>query len=248
MIKFRNIPLLMLLITALSSCIALRSADYQLESNRNLLSNEYANDREDNIGVEFPQQILYIPMYVLYGGLSAIFMPFSKDFYKNDLATIIIDSDYANNLNPSGEPSFFMIPKCRNDLVFMAVGFMGKESELMYSENNQLMYDYSVKKEDMWLKFGDKIIKPNSIFLAGTTFDKISSRSILIHYPIARKKRVLHRFIEYPLSCKDLAKEDVSFVISKIYKKDKMIKSNIEIKIIKGSNDDLYRIPLLRTL
>jgi hypothetical protein len=107
MIKFKSFLSLTLLFVALSSCIALRSADYQLESSRNLLSNGYANDREDNIGAEFHQQILYIPMYVLYGGLSAIFMPFSKDFYKNDLATIVIDSDYANNLNPSGEPSFF---------------------------------------------------------------------------------------------------------------------------------------------
>ncbi len=122
---------------------------------------------------------------------------------------------------------------------------MGKESELMRSENSQLMYDYSIKKEDIWLKSGDKIIKPNYIFLAGTAFDKISSRSILVHYPIVRKKRVLHRFVEYPLSCKDLAKEDASFVISKIYKKDKVIKRDIEIKIIKGSDDDLYRIPLL---
>lgn len=228
----------------LSSCIVFRSSDYQVESNRNLLATKYVNNYENNAGVEFPQQILYIPMYTLYGGLSAIFFPFSKDSYKNDLATIVMDFDSVNNLNPTGDPSFFIIPKCKNDLVTMIAGFSGRESELMSHENNQLINNYEIRKEDIYLKDEDQIIKPNSIFIAGTDFDKISSRFAEVHYPIMRKKKKLYRFVEYPYSCSNLIHKKVSFMISKVYKGKNVIRRDIEIKLIKGDLDKPYQILL----
>ncbi len=242
--KIKIIALLAIAIINLSSCIVLRSSDYQLESSRTLLTNGIASDEEDNVGVEFPAQILYIPMYVLFGGLSAVFAPFSKEFYKNDLTTIIIDADSGSNLDPTGDPKFFMIPKCKNGLLQLAVGFMGKESELMIkSKDYQTTPRFLIKREDFMLKANGKTVEPNSVFLAGTLFNKISSRSVLVRYPIARKKRISYRFIEYPHSCKDVENDGVDIVISRIFDNKNSLESSFKFPLVREM-DKLYEVNL----
>jgi hypothetical protein len=208
-----------------------------------LLSSSHANSYENNVGVEFPQQLMYVPMYALYGGLSAIFLPFSKETYKNSLENIVMDFDSGVNFDPTGSPYFFLIPQCKNNLLILIVGFAGRESELMKSDSGFLVNNYEVKKEDLYLKDGRKIIRLNSIFIAGTEFDKISSRFAEISYPLGRKKKRLYRFVEYPYSCNKLDEKDVGIIISKIYQGDKVIKRDINFDSIKFGSQP-YRFML----
>lgn len=236
--------ILILLSINLTSCIALRSSDYQLEINKNIISGGMANQKEDNIGLEFPAQMLYLPMYSLYGGLSIIFSPFSKNFYKNDLATIIIDGGDHSNLDPTGDPSFFVIPKCHNNLLILAVGFMGKESELILkSDTGETIPKFFIKKDDIVLMIEKKIIKSNSIYLAGTEFNQITSRAALINYPIFRRKRIFYRFIEYPYSCKNFENEGATLILSKVFDYNNSVKGGAKFSLTKEF-DKLYRVDL----
>ena len=88
-----------------------------------------------------------------------------------------------------------------------------------------------------------KIIKSNSIYLAGTQFNQISSRAALINYPIFRRKRIFYRFIEYPYSCKNFENEGATLILSKVFDYNNSVKGEVKFSLTKEF-DKLYRVDL----
>ena len=124
----------------------------------------------------------------------------------------------------------------------LVVGFGGDEAKLSYTENGKTLPHYEIKKEDIYLLQSDsktsetiKITSTN-IFLAGSSFNGITSRNLEITYPIARKKLHHERFIDFYVDCASISSIPTKLVIAKIYKDGKVFANNIEFVEFKSQN------------
>ncbi len=153
-------------------------------------------------------------------------------------AYFFINTDNSNN-----------VVFCANKVMRVVVGFGGEEAKLSHTKEGKILPHYEIKKEDIYLLQGNdktsetiKII-PSNIFLAGSSFNSITSRNLEITYPISRKKLHHERFIDFPVDCASISNTPTKLAIAKIYKDGKVfaapavgVSQNIEFVEFKSQN------------
>lgn len=215
--------LIILICIILQSCA---SSDYALNAQKSIISDKNANQDESNVGLNFGEQILYSPVYLFNGLVSQ--MTF-LDSQKNQLKKSMTDFDYEVTLNEKFSPSLLIIPQCYNKILFLTVGFIGEENKLVVKRHEDIVSNYEIKKDDIYLKIKDSgnIVSPNIIYLAGTKFETITSRPIEVSYPILHNRKTSYRLVKFDCYCQDFEEDNIDLVISKIYKNNKIFKENI---------------------
>ena len=238
---FLKTKLLLTLITLflLTSCATTRLPDHMIDKTPKYIGKDVQiNEDETNPGMPISSQLMSIPMY---GALMLLKTPMylNPQTYKNDAidpntnkcAFFFVNADNSNN-----------IVYCTNKIMRLVVGFGGDERKLTYIQDGKTLPHYEIKKEDIYLLQGNNKtsetvkITPSNIFLAGSSFDSITSRNLKITYPIARTKLHHERFIDFPVDCASISNTQTKLVIAKIYKDGKVFAENVEFAEFKSEN------------
>ena len=233
---------LLTLITTLSlltSCATTRLPDHMIDKTPKYMGKDVrVNADESNLGMPIGSQLMSLPMY---GALMLLKTPMylNPQTYKKEVVNPATNKGAYFFVNTDNSNS---IVYCTNKIMRLVVGFSGEEAKLACSQEGKTLPHYEIKKEDIYLLQSDSKtseaikITPTNIFLAGSSFDSITSRNLEITYPIARKKLHHERFIDFPVDCASISSVLTKLVIAKIYKDGKVFANNIEFVEFKSSN------------
>ncbi|QED23048.1 hypothetical protein [Candidatus Deianiraea vastatrix] len=222
-------------LTILTSCATTHLPDHMIDKTPKYIGKDIQiNEDETNLGMPISSQLMSLPMY---GALMLLKTPMylNPQTYKKETidpslnkgSYFFVNADNSNN-----------IVYCTNKVMRLVVGFGGEEGKLTYTQDDKILPHYEIKKEDIYLLQGDGKTKitPSNIFIAGSSFNTVTSRNLKITYPIARTKLHHERFIDFPIDCSSISNTQTKLVIAKIYKDGKVFAENIEFAEFKSEN------------